>query len=871
MEGITDVSILLRTVFTRSMVSVNQVGTNKRLICRLQWCMELLGPHIQKIPKDVPIVVLNEIISLLENVRKFCDCFKDEDWFVNYIINRTNRTVIMPDPIDQFVRLSHILKTKLQLDIELQNEDFRTDLQQFHEEILEQLDRLHADSRKCQSLNIDSEKIQEFRAESQKCLALCSIEWHIPHWKIELQKQIYCGRFGLTSEGNYEGVQVAVERYDMQSENKAQSAGFKSFLSEFDAIFKLRHKSLVQIYGASLVPEISMVMEYCENGSIHTVVQNPDVYAIHNCHRLVWIKQLAEGLVYLHTRKTLHGDVTSMNALIDKFGVAKWTDFGLSSKRGRTSLLKNCQSPERAESWWSPETFEGQYTQKSEIWCLGLILYELIEFKLPFYDAPPKELRSCIQDVKLKFTKRATVLPILKELMTQCLKVDQEKRPGALDIIEKLKEEKTGVAAHEFLSLLKKGQDDSFPRSSASASYSSHCLNSAKSENISKKLTIPTPERQAKTPSPLRASENIKVRVVVAAAGVYVRSSPDVSKKPSSKVLHFGDFVLVQEEHFDGCNHWIKHDRGWSCSKLEGRVLIKDISPSSSFIASLLKAKDSMIEARDVVWTVVNPEGVQVHTEPNSLSTKRGRKVEAGETLRVTSELIGLEHWLKHDRGWTKARGRDNVVSLCPNSGSYVQSRVDISLESVISSKESSKNCEIDSLDDVSQYKVWRVGTPKGVNIRKKPKTTAKSVGTFLRCGETVVAQKHLVTKRKHWILHSSGWSLARRVDQKKEGKTKVKESKCFLFPYTGYVANNTSPTRLDAKTSSGRIGCNLLPNESPLILKGFSTAKENFWRVVARSGVYVRTGPRENAKPVGVLKMDKIIRGLEIKNDGEW
>lgn len=86
---------------------------------------------------------------------------------------------------------------------------------------------------------------------------------------------------------------------------------------------------------------------------------------------------LAAALAYAHDSKILHRDIKPSNVILDRKGVAWITDFGLakdsSSERNLTKTGDVIGTPQ----YLAPESLEGKYDQRSEVYCLGLTLYEL--------------------------------------------------------------------------------------------------------------------------------------------------------------------------------------------------------------------------------------------------------------------------------------------------------------------------------------------------------------------------------------------------------------------------------------------------------------------------------------------------------------
>lgn len=89
-------------------------------------------------------------------------------------------------------------------------------------------------------------------------------------------------------------------------------------------------------------------------------------------------------MAFLHTYKhQIHRDIKPENILINSFGKVKLSDFGISRELEKTQSL--CQTFIGTMTYMSPERMQGlEYNYSSDLWSLGLILYELSTGKYPY-------------------------------------------------------------------------------------------------------------------------------------------------------------------------------------------------------------------------------------------------------------------------------------------------------------------------------------------------------------------------------------------------------------------------------------------------------------------------------------------------------
>ena len=149
------------------------------------------------------------------------------------------------------------------------------------------------------------------------------------------------------------------------------------------------HPNIVKFHGLFVVENIVwMIMELLSHGSIKQILKFAYSHGFHDEVLIATIlSQVVNGLKYLHDNKLYHHDLRSSKILINSDGVVKLTEIGLStsiatsySKRSKTLSLFG------EECYSAPEVLknDNDYTQKSDIWSLGLFAIELGTGKMPY-------------------------------------------------------------------------------------------------------------------------------------------------------------------------------------------------------------------------------------------------------------------------------------------------------------------------------------------------------------------------------------------------------------------------------------------------------------------------------------------------------
>jgi NIMA (never in mitosis gene a)-related kinase len=146
-----------------------------------------------------------------------------------------------------------------------------------------------------------------------------------------------------------------------------------------------------------------------------------------------WFTQICLAIKHIHDKKVLHRDLKSQNIFLTKNGLIKLGDFGIAKCLNFT--LEKARTVVGTPYYLSPEIVENKpYSFKSDIWSLGVLLYEITCLKMPF-DASSlpmlyvKIIRGAHSPVPNVFSKE------LRNLIYALLIVDSDKRPSINDIL----------------------------------------------------------------------------------------------------------------------------------------------------------------------------------------------------------------------------------------------------------------------------------------------------------------------------------------------------------------------------------------------------------------------------------------------------
>ena len=197
---------------------------------------------------------------------------------------------------------------------------------------------------------------------------------------------------GLVGQGQFGQVFCAVHRQTGQlvALKNLEQKRFPThqFLRELRFLLSLQHPNIVTCLAIEHTRTGRyLVMDYCEGGTLRSLMAEESHLSLD--HSLKLIASLLKGLEHAHNRGVIHCDIKPENILLrleSKGWIAKISDFGvarlfqeLSQQRGN-----NTGSP----AYMSPERFYGQYSQTSDLYSVGIMLFEMLTGYRPFSGAP---------------------------------------------------------------------------------------------------------------------------------------------------------------------------------------------------------------------------------------------------------------------------------------------------------------------------------------------------------------------------------------------------------------------------------------------------------------------------------------------------
>ncbi|XP_063748126.1 serine/threonine-protein kinase Nek1 isoform X3 [Eleginops maclovinus] len=209
--------------------------------------------------------------------------------------------------------------------------------------------------------------------------------------KYEKVKKIGEGSFGkaILVKSKEDGHQYVIKEIGisaMSSKERQESR------KEVAVLANMSHPNIVQ-YKESFEEGgcLYIVMDYCEGGDLFKKINSQKGVRFSEEQILDWFVQICLALKHVHDRKILHRDIKSQNIFLTKDGTVQLGDFGIARVLNSTvELARTCIG---TPYYLSPEICENKpYNNKSDIWALGCVLYEMCTLKHAFEAGNMKNL-----------------------------------------------------------------------------------------------------------------------------------------------------------------------------------------------------------------------------------------------------------------------------------------------------------------------------------------------------------------------------------------------------------------------------------------------------------------------------------------------
>jgi serine/threonine protein kinase len=250
------------------------------------------------------------------------------------------------------------------------------------------------------------------------------------------------GRGGMATV--YKAYQASIDRYVAIKVLPSQLAESKEFATRFHQeariIASLEHPHILPVFDYGESDGVTyFVMRYLDAGTLKDRMVEGRPLPLNEIDKL--FTQLADALSYAHSRGIVHRDLKPANALIDSRGNVFLTDFGIAKLlESAAPRLTQTDAIMGTPAYISPEQAQAQpVDQRSDIYSLGIILYEMVTGSVPFVaETPLAVLFKHISDpLPPPSSVKPDIPPAIEQVILKALAKDPEDRfATAADIAE---------------------------------------------------------------------------------------------------------------------------------------------------------------------------------------------------------------------------------------------------------------------------------------------------------------------------------------------------------------------------------------------------------------------------------------------------
>lgn len=216
----------------------------------------------------------------------------------------------------------------------------------------------------------------------------------------------------------------------------------KKFKREAQSAASLSHPNIVGIYDVGTENNnYYIVMEYIKGQTLKELIKFKGTLGVEYATNIAI--QICYALDHAHKNHIVHRDIKSHNILISEDNSVKVTDFGI-ARAVSSSTITNTGNVIGSVHYFSPEQARGGYTdEKSDIYSLGVVMYEMVTGRLPFEgDSPIAVALKHIQEEPEKPSKINKKVPkAIEDIILKCMEKEVSKRYGsAAEIINDLRQ-----------------------------------------------------------------------------------------------------------------------------------------------------------------------------------------------------------------------------------------------------------------------------------------------------------------------------------------------------------------------------------------------------------------------------------------------
>jgi serine/threonine-protein kinase len=219
--------------------------------------------------------------------------------------------------------------------------------------------------------------------------------------RYEVIKQLGKGAMGIVYLGQDPRINrttaIKTVRFSDDFEPEEAEKMKEKFFREAESAGTLSHPNIVTIYDAGHELDLAYIaMEFLEGEELEKFTSKDNLLPMRKV--IDYIADITDALAYAHQKGIIHRDVKPANIMLLKTGIVKITDFGIARITATSKTLTGVVKG--TPYYMSPEQFAGKKVDgRSDIFSVGVLLFQLLTGELPFYGENPMALMNQIMNV----------------------------------------------------------------------------------------------------------------------------------------------------------------------------------------------------------------------------------------------------------------------------------------------------------------------------------------------------------------------------------------------------------------------------------------------------------------------------------------
>lgn len=223
----------------------------------------------------------------------------------------------------------------------------------------------------------------------------------------------------------------------LHEEFKQDKEFIDKFQREAQAAARLSHPNIVNIYDVSVADgDHYIVMEYVPGRTLKDRIRQEGHLSVSESLRVA--REIAEALAHAHANNLVHCDIKPHNILMMADGHAKVADFGI-ARAVTESTMTYSGNVIGSVHYFSPEQAKGtMITPKSDVYSLGVVLYEMLTGKLPFTgDNPVSIAVKHLQEEPVPVRQiDPAIPPVVEAIVSKAMSKDPAMRPTSAELVQ---------------------------------------------------------------------------------------------------------------------------------------------------------------------------------------------------------------------------------------------------------------------------------------------------------------------------------------------------------------------------------------------------------------------------------------------------